>query len=74
MLVTLVNVASELRDDLRNLGCDIIRDAPDTGIDVQVDTSIFTIRINGDYVRLRNKDIRRTLLIYDYEFRSIDVR
>lgn len=74
MLITLVNVDSKMRDDLKNLGCSIVRDAHDTGLDVQMDTSKFTIRVSDGYVRLRNKEIRKTFLIYDNEFRSIDVR
>lgn len=74
MLITLVNVDSKMCDDLKNLGCNIVRNARDTGLDVQMDTSIFTIRVSDGYIRLRNKEIRKTFLIYDNEFRSIDVR
>ena len=74
MLITLVNVDNKMRDDLKNLGCNIVRDARDTGLDVQMDTSIFTIRVSDGYIRLRNKEIRKTFLIYDNEFKSIDVR
>lgn len=74
MLITLVNVASGLRDDLKKLGCDIVRDAPDTGLDVQMYTTQFSVRICDGYIKLRNKGVRRSLLLYDYEFRSIYVR
>lgn len=74
MLITLVNVDSGLRDELKKLGCDIVRDAPDTGLDVQMYTSQFSIRICDGYIKLRNKVGRCSLLLYDCEFRSIDVR
>lgn len=73
MLITVVNIIEKSRDDVKNIGAHIIRDA-NNGIDAQFDTNKFRMRIRDYYIKIYNKEIHRSLTLWDSEFRSIDVR
>lgn len=74
MIITVCNIDPDRRLDIRHFGGDIVRDAPDTGLDVQFKTSIFRMRVRDVYIKIHNKETKNSLVLWDCEFRSIDVR
>ena len=51
MLITVVNIIEKSRDDVKNIGAHIIRDA-NNGIDAQFDTNKFRMRIRDYYIKI----------------------
>lgn len=70
MFITLCDVPTDREESLTNIGGEIMRSFNGLS-DIQFDSDDFSLSVRGDYIKIRNRTMHKTAVIWEDEFTNV---